>query len=268
VRASYAHGVSGILVASGRYEQTSAQILVGRAPIGRRPDFSKQTTRTTYPAHVQLRLDEVGCDGAVRWTTTTTDDETLSSDYNRNVGRVIDETFFQAAHEAAGARAATTIFEPRPALQAPMNAAPPAVIAIYALLPYEQPGVADPHRSQITHSLFMRLQNKHLVVNAVPAMDHFGVFERGRNICTRTGAQAIIVPAFRLEQSDLTFSTHASLRLSLVSCSGTIIRQASAEADVKHAYTRNLDAAILDVSERAMDAVLTELFPGQPGATP
>jgi hypothetical protein len=137
---------------------------------------------------------------------------------------------------------------------------------MYALLPYEQPGIADPHGMEITHSLFTRLQRKNLVVNTVPAMDHFEVFARATGICAATGAQAIIVPALRVEQSKDTNSTHASLRLSLLSCGGAVLRQASAEADVAHPYTWNLDAAIVDVSERAMDAALAKLFPDPPGA--
>jgi len=262
------NGVRGILVAAGRYEQPPDQIVVGRTPIGRRPDLSRlPPTVTTYPAHVELRLDELGCDGVVRWTTTMTDDETLSpTDRGRNVGKVIDEAFLRAAYDAAAARAAANVAEPAPARPVSARTAPPGPPSMYALLPYEQPGIADPHGMEITRSLFTRLQRKNLVVNSVPAMDHFDVFARAPAICAATGAQAIIVPALRVEQSKDTASSHASLRLSLLSCGGTVLRQASAEANVAHLYTWNLDAAIVDVSERAMDASLAKLFPDPPGA--
>jgi hypothetical protein len=261
------NGVRGILVAAGRYEQTPDQIVVsGRTQSGRRPDLSKlSNTITTYPAHVELRLDELGCDGVVRWTTTTTDDEALSaSERVRNVGKVIDEAFLHAAYDAAAARAAATVAEPEPARPVSARTAPPGSPAMYVLLPYQQPGIADPHGMDITRSLFTRLQRKHLVVNTVPAMDHFEVFARGPGMCATTGAQAIIVPTLRIEQSKDTASSHASLRLSILSCGGTVLRQASAEADVAHLYTWNLDAAIVDVSERAMDTVLAKLFPDAP----
>ena len=258
------NGVRGVLVAAGRYEQTPDRIVVtGRTQSGRRPDLSKlSNTVTSYPAHVELRLDELGCDGVVRWTTTTTDDEELSpTDRGRNVGKVIDEAFLHAAYDAAAARAATTVAEPEPVRPVSARTAPVVSPSMYVLLPYQQPGIADPHGMDITRSLFTRLQRKNLVVNTAPAMDHFEVFARGPGMCATTGAQAIIVPALRVEQSKDTASSHASLRLSLLSCGGTVLRQASAEADVAHPYTWNLDAAILDVSERAMDAALAKLFP-------
>jgi hypothetical protein len=260
------NGVRGILVAAGRYEQTPDQITVGRAPIGRRPDLSKpRAIEMAYPAHVELRLDELGCDGVVRWTTTTTADETLSpTERVRNVGKVIDEAFLHAAYDAAAARAAANVAEPAPAPALSARTAPPGPPSMYALLPYEQPGIADPHGMDITRSLFTRLQRKNLVVNTVKAMDHFEVIARAPGICAATGAQAIIVPALRIEQAKDTASSHASLRLSLLNCGGAVLRQASAEADVAHAYTWNLDAAIVDVSERAMDAALTKLFPAPP----
>jgi hypothetical protein len=179
----------------------------------------------------------------------------------RNVGKVIDEAFLHAAYDAAAARAAANVAEPAPAPPVSARTAPPGPPSMYALLPYEQPGIADPHGMDITRSLFTRLQRKNLVVNTVKAMDHFEVFARAPGICAATGAQAIIVPALRVEQAKDTASSHASLRLSLLSCGGAVLRQASAEADVAHAYTWNLDAAILDVSERAMDAALAKLFP-------
>jgi hypothetical protein len=261
------NGVRGILVAAGRYEQTPDQTVVGRTPIGRRPDLRvPPTVSNAYPAHVELRLDELGCDGVVRWTTTTTDDETISpTQPAHHVGKVIDEAFLHAAYDAAAARAAATVAEP--ALPGPVQrSAAPGSPSMYALLPYQQPGIADPHGIQITRSLFTRLLRKNVVVNTVPPMDHFEVFARGAAMCAATGAQAIIVPALRVEQSRDTNSTHASLRLSLLSCGGAVMRQASAEADVAHPYTWNLDAAIVDVSERAMDAALAQLFPDPPGA--
>ena len=47
----------GILVPEGRYEQTLKVIPTPFVSILR------------YPTHVEFRLDQIGCDGAVRWTT-------------------------------------------------------------------------------------------------------------------------------------------------------------------------------------------------------
>lgn len=177
----------------------------------------------------------------------------------RNVGKVIDEAFQHAAHEVAAARAAATVPERASPSIASTRSAPPGAPSIYALVPYQEPGISDPHGTQITTT---RLQRRNLAVNTVSAMDHFEVFARGPGICAATGAQAIIVPALRIEQSKDTNSTHASLKVSRVSCGGAVLRQASAEADVSQPYTWNLDAAVVDVSERAMDNALATMFPG------
>ncbi len=264
------NGSRGILVAAGRYEQTPEQVVVGAVPIGRRPDLSHlQHPVLAYPTHVELRLDEVGCDGVVRWTTTTTDDETLpiaDRAQTRGVGKLVDVAFLQAAHDAAAARAAATVAEPPPPSTAQARTQPSGAPSMYILLPYQQPGIADAHATQITHSLFMRLQRKNIVVDTVPAMDHFEVFARGPGLCAETGAQAIIVPDLRVEQSEFSKSAHASLRLSLLGCNGSVRRQASAEAEIMHPVTWNPDSLILEASEHAMDDALAQLFPDAPVA--
>jgi hypothetical protein len=45
---------NGLLVAEGRYEQTRKSV------------YAVLTTVTRYPAHVEFRLDEIGCDGVVQ----------------------------------------------------------------------------------------------------------------------------------------------------------------------------------------------------------
>jgi hypothetical protein len=238
----------------GGYEQTVEQVAVpASGPIGRRPDLSKaRTTLTTYPAHVELRLDDETLSGAARV---------------RNVGAVIDEAFPRAAYDAVAARAAARVTQIMPAGRVSAPSAPTAAPSSYALLPYEQPGIADPRGADITRSLLARLQRKYLDVKTAPAMDHFEVFARGAGICAATGAQAIIVPALRVEQSSYTARSHASLRLSLLSCGGAVLRQASAEADIGNLSINNFGAAVVDVSERAMDSALAKLFPDSAGVT-
>ncbi|HTA39800.1 MAG TPA: hypothetical protein VK760_12025, partial [Candidatus Acidoferrales bacterium] len=64
---------NGLLVAEGRYEQT------------RKATYAVLTTVVRYPAHVEFRLDEIGCDGTVNWSKTTTADRNTSGFSTANV---------------------------------------------------------------------------------------------------------------------------------------------------------------------------------------
>ena len=87
------NGVTGMLVPEGRYEQTYKMI----------PTPFVQIIR--YPTHVELRLDEVGCDGVVRWTSTSTADENPSGAFSvGNLGSYIDAAFRTAAKLVATTR--------------------------------------------------------------------------------------------------------------------------------------------------------------------
>ena len=261
------NGATGILVAQGRYEQTRDLVVVPPRSTarGRRPDMSQRgESVTTYPTQVALRLDEIACDGVVRWTTTTAF-HTETSDVNllHHAGAAVDDAFLRAAYDAAAARKAATVapaprFSRAPARGAP---APPAARPPYALLPFEQPGLAEARSPEITTAFAVRLEQKGLVVKRTSPVDHFEVFARGPQICALTGARAIIVPALRLEQSWFTGRSHASLRLSVLGCDGTVVRQASAEADLPRPPDGDLGAASVAVSERAMDEAVPKLLP-------
>jgi hypothetical protein len=124
------NGASGILVPEGRYEQTKKVI---PAPF---------VTILRYPTHVDFRLDEIGCDGTVRWSTTTMGDEAPTGAFSvGNLGAAVDAAFrtaVQAAAKACGAAVmqptATTV--PAAAIPAPAGTASPAT---YVLVPFEQP---------------------------------------------------------------------------------------------------------------------------------
>jgi len=249
------NGVTGILVPEGRYEQTLKTIPLGLF-----------LTILRYPTHVEFRLDEIGCDGVVRWTTTTTGDEAPSGVMSvGNLGGAVDAAFRTAVQAAVHARATASVAS-SPATSAAATsvvaiaatAAPPST---YLLLPFEQPTLGDPHAADITHSLLSQLQQRKLDIKVGTPIDHLSAISGAAALCAGNGAQAIIVPDVRIEQSSATGRSHASLRLTLLSCGGVLLSHGSAEADMGNDFIRNFGAAVVGVSERAMGPAIDQLFP-------
>jgi hypothetical protein len=266
-----ANGAGGLLIPEGRYEQAVDQEIVpattGPRRGGQRPDLTQRgSTRTVYPTHVELRLDELGCDGVIRWTVTTSHDGVeADASLFRKAGAAIDDAFVFAVYDAVVARKTARFGVPSaPAGSPPAQNAPApsrSAPARYALVPYQQPGIADVHGGEITQTLLARLLQRGLEVREGPVIDHLAVFARGRELCAATGAQGIIVPALRIEQSMYTGRSHAELRLSLLTCSGAVVRQAPAEADMGRPESGPFSGAVVTVSERAMDEAIPKLFP-------
>ena len=250
---------SGLLVAEGRYEQTLKQFSVALF-----------VTIMRYPTHVEFRLDNVGCDGVVRWSTTATGDQAPSGiDSVGNLGAAIDGAFSSAVQDAAHAFAIATI----PATATARAVAPAASVtakpgpgSTYLLLPFEQPGVADPRAPDITHSMLLQLQEHKLTVKVGTPIDHFSAVATAGDLCASNGAQAIIVPNVRVEQSSFSGRSHASLHLALLNCNGAVLGHASGEADMGNGFIHNFGAAVVGVSERAMGPAIDQLFPAAPGA--
>jgi len=246
------NAASGMLVPEGRYEQTKKVI---PAPF---------VTILRYPTHVDFRLDEIGCDGAVRWSTTTTGDEAPAGAFSvGNLGSAVDAAFRTAVQAAAKARASASIPQIA-ATTAPAVPASPAAEATpssYVLVPFEQPRIADPRGPDVTHSLLAQLQQRKLDVKVGTPIDHFAAVAGAQQLCAGSGAQAIIVPDVRVEQSSMTGRSHASLRLSLLSCTGSVLGHGAAEADMGQAFMGNFGATVVAVSERAMGPAIEQLFP-------
>jgi hypothetical protein len=246
------NGASGILVPEGRYEQTRKAI---PAPF---------VTVLRYPTHVEFRLDEIDCAGAVRWSTTTTGDETPTGAYSvGNLGAAVDAAFRTAVQAAATARGSSHV-APLPASGARTLSSTlglPAAPSSYLLVPFEQPGIADPRGADITHSLLVRLQeNKRNVTVGMP-IDHLTTPAGAQKLCAASGSQAIIVPDVRVEQSSATSRSHASLRLTLLNCNGAVVRHGSAEADIGQVGIVNFGAGAVAVTEKAMGPAIDQLFP-------
>ncbi|HEY0394440.1 MAG TPA: hypothetical protein VGD01_08075 [Candidatus Elarobacter sp.] len=249
------NGASGLLIPEGRYEQTKKVI---PAPF---------VTILRYPTHVELRLDEIGCGGGVRWSTVTTGDQAPAGAFSvGNLGAAVDAAFRSAAHDAVAARAAATIAPAAPVAvpAAPASAAPATPPSTYLLVPFEQPGIADPRGADITNSMLTQLKARNLDVRLGTPVDHFSVVSNGATLCAASGAQAMIVPDVRVEQSSMTGRSHASLRLTLLSCGGALLGHGAGEADVGQLFMGNFGAAVVGVSERAMGPAIDQLFPNAP----
>ncbi len=197
----------------------------------------------------------------MRWSTIGTGDEAPTGAFSvGNLGAAVDAAFRTAVKSVAAARAAATVPTVPAAPPAPALPAPPAPASTYLLVPLEQPGIADPRASDMTHSLFVKLQkDKHDVKPGAP-IDHFTAVANAPRLCSDAGAQAIIVPDVRVEQSSFTGRSHAALRLTLLSCGGAVLGHGAGEADMGRVMMMNFGAAIVGVSERAMEPAIEQLF--------
>jgi hypothetical protein len=247
------NGASGILIPEGRYEQTKKIFPIGLWLMIER-----------YPTHAEFRLDEIGCDGNIRWTTTTMGDEARTGAFSvGNLGSAVDGAFRSAIDAAVKARAAATVPQgaATPAAAAPLVAAAAAPPTTFLLLPFEQPTIGDPHAPDMSHSLLTHLQARKPDVKLGTPIDHLTAVSRAAELCTASAAQAIIVPNIRIEQSSVSGRSHASLHLTQLNCTGSVTGHGAAEADMGQAFMYNFGAAVTGVSERAMDPALDQLYP-------
>jgi len=245
------NNASGILVPEGRYEQTKKSVSI-----------SMFLTLIKYPTHVEFRLDDVGCDGVVRWSKTTIGDQSPSGVNNvGNLGAAIDVAFHSAIVDAVTQRAAATV-APAAGVVASAIAAPVTPVTTYLLLPFEQPALGDPHASDITHSLLEQLKKHKLDVKvATTPIDHLTAIATATQLCAANAVQAIIVPQIRLEQSSFSGKSHAALRLTSLGCTGIVLGHGSSESDMGVDFMQNFGSAIVGVSERAMGPAIEALFP-------
>ncbi|HTU69595.1 MAG TPA: hypothetical protein VMF11_04665 [Candidatus Baltobacteraceae bacterium] len=241
-----------VLIPDGRSEQTMKRVAVSFVTV------------LHYPTHVELRLDVVGCNGRVLWSTVTTGDQNPGGVYSvGNLGAAVDAAFASAAQEAVQKYVHATIPESA-ATGADPSAAPvaqPASGAAYLLLPVGQPGIADPRADDITHSLAEQMQQRKLEVKVGASIDHLSAVTTAPQLCSANGVQGIVVPTVRIEQSGVTGASHAVVRLALLDCSGAVSGHGYGDADLKHVTMVNFGAAAVEVSERAMGPALDQLFP-------
>lgn len=243
------NGASGILIPQGRYQQTV------------KPGFFSMTVTT----HVDFQLSDVGCDGVVRWSTTTSGDDTVTG-MTPNVPGSINAAYNAAVQRAAAARATANIS------QTPASAATPAegsaaspIISSYVLLPFNVLGMADQRSADMTHAFLGRLQAHKLNVKAGAPTDPLTAIARAQQLCATNGSQAIIVPAVVMEQSSTTGAgaiPHANLHLTLLSCSGTIMSDVVAQGKFgpPMLFYRDPDQAVVSATDDASEKAITQLL--------
>ncbi len=248
------NGATGLLIAEGRYEQTTRTTMIPMMPV----------QISTYPSHVELRLDEIDCSGVVVATTHATGDRSTAGanmgfgSSATNVGSVVDAGFrnavaavvtdlAQALASSAAAVAAPTTPAPAPSSAVPAGAA-------YLLVPFEQPNLADPRSPDITKSFSNKLADRKVSAKVATPIDHLTAVAQAPALCAQNGVSAIIVPSVRLEAAK---RTHAELRLYELDCGGHVIARALSEADINYPASGK---GMIRVAEQAMDAALDQLF--------
>ncbi|MHB8462932.1 MAG: hypothetical protein ACYDA1_09815, partial [Vulcanimicrobiaceae bacterium] len=216
---------SGLLVPEGRYEQTMKRISV-----------SFFLTILKYPTHVALRLDKISCSGAVLFSTVATGDEAPSGVNSvGNLGAAVDSAFKTASKTVVESLvAAKPLPVPTSNPIAATSPAPDATNATpaYLLLSFKQPGLSDPRAGDITDALLLRLQKRGLNVTVDAPVDHLSTLSDSGELCQADHVTGIIVPSIRIEQSEYTGGSYASLHLGLVSCSGSILGHGSGRANI------------------------------------
>ena len=247
---------TGLFVSAGRYEQTEHETpvpFVGRV--------------IHYSTHVEFRLDEIACDGSVRWSTTTKADVGRSGVMFKpnNVGADVDAAFRAAIGDAVKARTEAKIVEATPPAVPGASGDPSLAAALdpkdtLVLVPIEEPGIADPHAADMTHSLLLTMQKRAMTVKTTDALDHDDVVHDAASLCSANGAKGIVVPHVRVEQSGYSGRSHASFAMTLLSCTGVPIAHGSNDADMPGGAWSNFTASATGVFERAVAPALDALY--------
>lgn len=247
------NAASGLLVAEGRYEQTEHTTMIPMAPV----------QMSSFPAHVELRLDEIDCGSNVVWSAHATGDQSTAGanlgfgSTSSNVGSVVDVGFRNATAQVVAS------LEKAPAIVAsaqPQSTTPPppptssTAAVVYLIVPFEQPNLADPRAPDITRSLAGKFQDRHLTAKVGTPIDRLTAVSAATALCSANGATAIVVPSVRLEQAR---RSHAELRLDLLDCNGHVLSSALSEADIPFGYSGK---ALIKVAEDAMDPALDQLL--------
>jgi hypothetical protein len=247
---------SGIFVVAGRYEQTRHVTPAGLF-----------LTVTHYSTHVDLRLDQIACDGTVGWSDIQKADIGRSGvDYGPgNVGADVDSAFRKAIDGLVLSRSSSAVSSAparTPAAStAPAASATAAPISTLVLAPIEEPGIGDPHGADMTNSLLLQLQKRNFTVSLIKPVDHDTIPATAATLCQQHAAQGILVPHIRIEQSGFTMRSHATFSATLLSCSGVPIAHASNDADMGTLFSHNFTAQATGVFERATGPALDGVFP-------
>lgn len=242
------NAASGILIPDGRFQVTV------------KPGFMSLTVMS----HADFRLDEVACDGSVRWSNVGFGDNTVSG-LRPNFADSVAAAYAAAVQRVTAARSTASIPQ-TPAHPKATASVAPAGLSTYVLVPFDVLGMADERKPDITNTLVTKLQAHHIDLRVAAQMDRLTVVDRAQQLCSTNGAQAIIVPAVRMEQTSATWTNavpHAVFRLSVLNCAGAMIGAATTQGNFKPAalFFRDPDQAIIDATSDAEESAIAQLFP-------
>lgn len=147
---------------------------------------------------------------------------------------------------------------------------PVAAADTLAVVPFAQPS-GEPNRvlEDATGILTTAMAEKGLTFKTLDPINRLAVVSTAKEICAKTGAAAILVPAARTEQAVRTknyvltsvnyFATHVELRLTRLRCDGSVAWSSIMTGD-KDYYASNVQAAVSDslgiATRRALDAYM------------
>ena len=242
------NGVGGILIPDGRMQET---VKAGFASV-------------TLNTHVDLRLHDIGCDGTVRWSATTSGDDTTTG-MRPNFSGSINAAYKAAVQRAAAARGAAVIAQTPSATTTSVPAQPVQAVSTYLLVPFEVLGMAEQRKAGMTNALLGRLQAHKLNVKVGNPIDPFSAVARAPQLCTAGGTQAIIVPMVSMEINETVTvhgTPHASFSLTMLGCDGKLMRHALAQGDYKPAmlFFSDPDGAVAAATDDASEKAITQLF--------
>jgi hypothetical protein len=211
-------GARAIVVGSVRSEQTLKLL------------YAVVVATEHYPTHAEVRLAELNCDGTIAWSTVKTADRDY---YFNNINAAVTETVERAISAAVDAYVAHA---PTPALlvvsPTPASADVPANPTV-GIVPFTQPGSADPSLDFATDNLAKHLAKAGIVSVATAPIDHLAVPKRAAELCERYHVKQLDVGSIRTEQTIRTAGvpTHVDVLIDVIDCTGRLVAAHPATGD-------------------------------------
>jgi hypothetical protein len=199
-----------------------------------------------YATHAELRLSRLRCDGSLAWSVVTTGDKAYGA---TNVQAGVADAVAQASGKAVDAYIKRTADRTPSVPFAPLGAIPGSKIAI---VPFAQPGGADPSLDFATDEALKRYRAKGLDAVVTDPVDHLAATREAPQLCGKYAASKLIMGTLRTEQTSKLggVASHAEVLLTTVDCSGRVVDQQVAIGEHLHRGT-NVRAGISSAIEDA-----------------
>ena len=214
----------------------------------------------TVGYHFQVRLDLVDCGGNVVWSTIQT------SDYRTSLAqamRAIDNGFHDVFQTAVTHLAEAPALAPAATFTAPPAAPITTGTPVYALVPMEQPGIADPTAPSMTQPIATTMTARNLAFKTLAPVDHLTAIASAANWCTADAATAIVVPSLFVDATagmGALFGggvkATATVQLDVLNCQGRILTHALGSAD---GTVKNMQQDLIDLIGKAAGPALDQV---------